>query len=105
VIEAIRAKFAAELVDYSQHAVDESILRHIPVADVHAAVLTGEIIEDYPQDKYGPSCLVLGFARDGRPLHVHCTHPWRERLKVFILYWPDPSLWVDSRTRRQRHDL
>ena len=25
-----------------------------------------EIIEDYPNDKYGPSCLLLGFTQAGR---------------------------------------
>ena len=27
------------------------------------------MIEDYPDDKYGPSCLVLGFTAEGKAIH------------------------------------
>ena len=48
-------------------------MRNIPVADLEEA-LSGEceVIEDYPDDKYGPSCLLLGFTSTGRPLHFLC---------------------------------
>lgn len=39
------------------------------------AVAHGNIIEDYPDDKYGPSCLILGFTLAGRPLHSQCSYP------------------------------
>ena len=32
-------------------------------------------IEDYPNDKYDPSCLILGFTRSRRPLHIMGTVP------------------------------
>ena len=28
------------------------------------------MIEDYPEDKYGPSCLLLRFTSANRPLHI-----------------------------------
>ncbi len=59
-----------------------------------------EIIEDYPEDKYGPSCLVLGFRKAGRPLHVQCSYPTRPLVKIITLYEPDPDLWIDFRVRR-----
>ncbi len=64
-IEAIRAKVAAGDIEFSEHATDESILRFISVREVREALAGGEVIEDYPDDKYGPSCLVLGFTRSG----------------------------------------
>jgi len=30
-------------------------------------------IEDYPTDKYYPSCLLLGFTDNARPLHLHVS--------------------------------
>ena len=46
--------------------IDKSIDRH----DVEEAILGGEIIEEYPGDKYSPSCLIYGKTRKGRDLHV-----------------------------------
>jgi hypothetical protein len=61
-----------------------------------------EIIEEYPDDKYGPSCLILAFTRDARPLHLHCSYPSRPLIKIITLYEPDPDLWVDFRVRKKR---
>ena len=54
MIDEIRRKFASVEYEYSLHAVDQSILRHISRLDVAAAIGQGQIIEDYPTDKYGP---------------------------------------------------
>jgi anti-sigma28 factor (negative regulator of flagellin synthesis) len=70
MIEQIRAKIRAGRFEFSKHAVDQSILRQISVQELREAIANGEIIEDYPEDKYGPSCLVLGYTRTGRPLHI-----------------------------------
>jgi len=55
VIEQIRSKVAADQFEFSQHAVDQSILRRISVQELRECIESGEIIEDYPDDKYGPS--------------------------------------------------
>jgi len=64
------------------------------------SITNGSIIEDYPGDKYGPSCLILGLTKAERPLHVQCSYPTRVILKVITLYEPDESLWIDFRERR-----
>jgi hypothetical protein len=77
--------------------VDQSIMRDIEMAEVEEAVAgESEIIEDYPDDKYGPSCLILGFTRKGRALHVQCSYPSRPFVKIVTLYEPDPECWVDK---------
>ncbi len=58
MIDEIRAKIAAGLFEFSRHAVDQSLLRRISVRELREAVDAGEVIEDYPNDKYSPSCLV-----------------------------------------------
>ncbi|MFZ0727812.1 MAG: DUF4258 domain-containing protein, partial [Desulfobacterales bacterium] len=76
-------------------------IRDISVAEVAAAIATrSEVIEDYPDDKYGPSCLILGYTKKGRPLHVQCSYPSRTLVKIITLYEPDPDLWIDFRARR-----
>ena len=100
LIEQLRAKIARNQFEFSQHAVDQSILRQIPVQELREAFATGEVIEDYPKDKYGPSCLVLGFAQAGRPLHIQCSYPSRRLVKIITMYEPDPDHWIACRTRR-----
>jgi hypothetical protein len=55
LIQGIREKVAAEAFEFSQHATDQSILRHISVQEIREAIAVGEVIEDHPNDKYGPS--------------------------------------------------
>jgi anti-sigma28 factor (negative regulator of flagellin synthesis) len=86
MIEQIRAKIQAGQFEFSKHAVDQSILRQIGVQELREAITNGEIIEDYPEDKYGASCLVLGFTRAGRPLHIQFSYPSRPLVKVISLY-------------------
>jgi hypothetical protein len=100
-INEIRAKFERRQYEFSKHAVDQSIIRDISVAEVEEAIASqSEVIEDYPNDKYGPSCLILGFTKAGRPLHVQSSYLSRPLVKIITLYEPDPELWIDFRVRR-----
>ena len=97
----IRVKILSRQFEFSKHAVDQSIIRDIAVAEVEQAISSRcEVIEDYPDDKYGPSCLILGFTDAGRPLHIQCSYPSRPLIKIITLYQPDPELWIDNRIRR-----
>lgn len=100
-IEEFQTKVAAEQVEFSRHAVDQAILRNIRVSEIRE-VFAGqcEIIEDYPDDKYGPSCLIFGFTAAGRPLHIHCSYPSRPLLKIITAYEPDPERWTNFRSRK-----
>lgn len=101
ILEGIREKIQRRQYEFSKHAVDQSIIRDIKVEEVEEAIGGPcEIIEDYPTDKYGPSCLLLGFAKTGRPLHVQSSYPTRPVLKIVTVYEPDPELWTDFRIRR-----
>jgi hypothetical protein len=83
VLDDIRAKIAARQYEFSKHAVDQTILRGISVAQREEAISNRtEVIEDYPEDKYGPSCLALGFTIGGRPLHIQCSYPSRPLVKI-----------------------
>ncbi len=100
MIDEIRKKVAANLFEFSKHAVDQSILRRISTDEIREAVAGGKIIEDYPADKYGPSCLIFGITREDRPLHAQCSYPERPLLKIITVYEPDEELWIDNRIRR-----
>ena len=70
----IRIKVEQDLFEFTKHAVDRTLLRHSRVSEIREAIASGEIIEDYPNDKYGPSCLILGITSTGRPLHLPGRH-------------------------------
>lgn len=56
--------------EFTRHAVDQSLICHISVQELREAIANGEIVEDYPEDKYGPSCLIFGFTAANRPVHI-----------------------------------
>lgn len=102
MINEIRLKIASGRYEYSKHAVDQSIKRHISVREVSEAILSQSlIIENYQEDKYGPSCLLLGFTEAGRPLHIQCTYPVRPLIKIITVYEPDKEFWINYRIRRK----
>lgn len=99
-IDEMREKIAHAQFEFSQHAVDQSILRHSRVQEIREALVVGEVIEDYPNDKYGPSCFIFGITLARRPLHIQCSYPSRPFVKIIALYEPDPRRWVDFKVRR-----
>lgn len=100
IIAKIREKFVNEQFEFSRHALDRSTLRGISVQEIREAIQQSELLEDYPNDKYGPSCLVLGFTENRRALHVQCSYPSRPLVKIITVYEPDPQEWAEFRTRR-----
>jgi len=101
MIDRLRSKIATNQFEFTKHAVDQSILRGITVQELREAIEHGQVVEDYPQDKYGPSCLVFGMTKADRPIHIQCSHPSREMIKIITMYQPDPEQWIDYRVRRE----
>jgi len=101
LIVEIRRKFAEEQFEFSKHAVDQSILRQIRVQEIREAIANGQVIEDYPEDKYGPSCLICGLTQAQRPVHVQCSYPSRSLIKIITMYEPDSQGWNDDFTQRR----
>lgn len=74
--------------------------RMITTLEVRSVIERGEVIEDYPEDVRGHSCLLLGFGEDGRVIHVVCA-PKEDYLAIITSYLPDPNEWsADFKTRR-----
>ena len=55
------------------HGFERCVERNISPDEIRYVILSGEIIEDYPKDKYSPSCLIYGSTEKGRILHVQCS--------------------------------
>jgi len=100
MIDEIQRKIEADQFEFSKHATDQSIVRRISVQEVRELSGSAEVIEEYPEDKYGPSCLIFGRTTAGWPLHIHCSYPSRPLIKIITLYEPDPARWIDFKRRR-----
>ena len=76
--------------------------RMISTREVRAVVFHGMVIEDYPEDVRGHSCLMLGRGDGGRPVHVVCA-PKPDYLAIITAYLPSEEQWeLDWRMRRER---
>lgn len=104
MISEIQAKFSQDKFEYSEHALQQGLSRKISIDEVLEAIRQGEVIEDYPDDRYGPSCLIFGFTKSGRPLHIQCTYPERPLIKVITLYEPNIELWINHKIRRLKDE-
>ena len=100
MLQDIRAKIQTGSFEFSKHALDQSIIRRIRLEEIQEVIASGEIIEDYPEDKYGPSCLILGFTQAKRPLHIQCSYPSRPLIKIITLYEPEEARWTNFKIRR-----
>lgn len=105
LIERIRECLGCGKIYYSGHAryeMEEEEFGEILDQEVYEAVLSGEVIESYPNDVPYPSCLIYGHTRKGRPIHVVCAYSESEGLSVIITaYEPDPKKWLDFTRRKQ----
>ncbi len=74
-LNGIQDKIKEGQYRFSDHAVKRMIRRSISRQDVETVICEGEIIEEYPLDKFSPSCLVYGKTEMGRNLHIQISLP------------------------------
>jgi hypothetical protein len=75
--------------------------RQVSINDVRHVLVTGEVIEDYPDDEPYPSRLVSGWVGN-RPLHVVAAYNSEAGETIVItVYEPDPNLWEPDFRRRK----
>jgi hypothetical protein len=87
-----------EALRVTQHAQEEMTEEDIVLEDVLEALRSGAILENYPEHRRGACCLVCGYTRQRRPLHVVCTTA-QPLLILITVYEPKPPKWVTP-TRR-----
>ncbi|MCK6556940.1 DUF4258 domain-containing protein [Candidatus Binatia bacterium] len=75
--------------------------RRIRADEIERAIENGEIIEDYPDDPRGPSCLILGHAGE-RPIHVVCGRLEADEILIVTAYQPDADEWEPGWAKRRR---
>ena len=98
-LSVLREAFSNREYLLTLHASERAAKRVILSHEMEEVIATGEVIEDYPDDKYGPSCLIMGKTLAGRILHIQVSYP--PSVKVVTVYEPSPTEWeVDCKTRK-----
>ena len=86
-------------IKWTLHAVKRIRERGIKSADVIDCILNGEIIEDYPEDRPLPSCLICGIVQNDY-LHTVVSSDGTE-ITIITAYIPDSDEWEnDFKTRK-----
>jgi hypothetical protein len=99
IIDAIRN----HRIRITDHADEEAQADRLSFDEVFISVFQGEVIEDYPDDKPFPSCLIYGDTFRGDPVHSVWAYNYENRWVVLItVYRPDPQRWINWRTRRPK---
>ncbi|MFX0203668.1 MAG: DUF4258 domain-containing protein [Candidatus Hodarchaeota archaeon] len=99
-IEHIIQKIKDNKIKWRGHASKRIIEREIERDDVIASILHGEIIEEYPEDFPYPSFLILGYMKDGIPLHTVCAIG-QDILWIITVYIPDLKKWKPTYKKRK----
>jgi hypothetical protein len=99
-LEQICRQLSAGEFEFSRHALKRAVERNISDSEIAQAAGSAELIEDYPDDKYSPSCLILGFSKQNRPLHIQVSFADTPMVRIITLYEPDLEEWIEFRKRR-----
>ena len=84
------------------HAIQRMFQRHFSKEDVRRTLESGEVIEEYLDDKPYPSRLVLGWIGQ-RPVHVVVAENNEAQETIVItVYEPEPEKWEADFTRRKK---
>lgn len=102
-IDDLAEAIGRDLVRVTDHADEEAHADDLTLDEVFSSVLQGEVIENYPEDRPFPSCLVFGLTFRGEPVHSVWAYNSENRWAVLItVYRPDPGRWDNWRTRRRK---
>jgi len=100
IVQHIQERIRNNCYEISLHAERERENEGLLVSDIEESVLlNGELLEDYPDDPRGHSCLVLGFNQAGQAIHTVWGLLPTDWVRLITVYIPKPPRWINPRTR------
>jgi hypothetical protein len=88
----IEIQLKTKPIKLTLHAHQEMVEEGITVNDLRSSLEASIPLEDYPDHKRGPCCLVCGQTFTGRFVHIVCTTELPE-LVIITVYEPKPPRW------------
>jgi len=102
IIDEIKEKVSHSQYEYTLHAEIERKADDLTFYQIEESILAGEILEQYPDDGRGKSCLVIGFSGD-IPIHTVCGKRG-EKITIITVYVPKPPKFTDPWTRSREYE-
>lgn len=99
-LDQIRSQLSIGEFNFSRHALKRVVERNISETEIKQIGMNANMIEEYPEDKYSPSCLLLGYTQTGRPLHIQVSRADTDLVKIITLYEPSVEEWINYSQRR-----
>ena len=78
---------------YSAHADKERLADNLTLTEIEEAIQSGIILEEYTSTGRGPSCLVAGFTKLGKPVHIVVGRK-SEQAVIVTVYIPTPPKFI-----------
>lgn len=101
-IEKLQEFYSQDRIIISIHAQERLRQRGIKQKDIRNCIMTGEIIEQYPDDFPFPSCLIFGYMCNNKILHVVASNEGNMS-RIITAYFPNADKFHDDlKTRKER---
>ncbi|MDY0082617.1 MAG: DUF4258 domain-containing protein [Ignavibacteriaceae bacterium] len=102
-IQFIKDRIKTGDYEISFHAEEERYAEDISIDDIEAAILNGEILENYSDDPRGKSYLILGYS-EKKAIHIVCGLTTLKSVRIITVYLPALPKWIDERTRKKKEN-
>lgn len=100
-IDDLRMLYSRRAIVWTDHVLRQLQERGIFGEDIEACIMSGEIIEQYPNDYPYPSCLVLGCSVKDKYIHT-VVGSEGEHIWIITAYYPSLQKWEsDLKTRKK----
>ena len=88
----LRKQVDADAIRITAHAHQEMVEEDILLQEVCDVLHDAVVVENYPEHKRGPCCLLCGKTSRGRYVHVVCTTSLEIAI-IITVYEPKPPKW------------
>ena len=89
----LREQAGADRLRITVHAHQEMVEEDVAIDEVRDVLLRATMVENYPEHKRGPCCLLCGQSSRDRYVHVVCTTSL-ELAVIITVYEPKPPKWL-----------
>jgi hypothetical protein len=98
ILKLFKEAVQKQQIKISLHAAEQALAEYITRPEIEAALLSAQVLEDYPDWWLGPACLVYSQTQAGRDLHVVVAYS-ELPITIITVYEPRPPKWRTPRVR------
>ena len=99
-IERLQEYYMQNRIIISVHAQERLRQRGIKQKDIKNCIMTGEIIEQYPEDFPFQSCLIFGYTINNKIMHVVASDEGTVS-RIITAYFPNKEKFEDDLKTRK----